>query len=1313
MHWSCLEPGTTLSGRFDIECLAKSGGMGAVYRARDRLTGERVAIKVANAAEHGLLERLDREARVLADLRHPTIVRYVAHGETRNGDPFLAMEWLDGIDLADRLVAGPLTVDETLALGQRVAEGLASAHQLGLVHRDIKPSNLFLVGADVRRVKLLDFGIVRDGRSQLHATTTGLPIGTPGYMAPEQARGSRDQDPRADLFSFGCVLFECLAGRPPFVGRDLVAVQAKILFEEAPRVSQLRAETPGALERLIAMLLAKDPAERPTSSAAVATALLTREYESIGRRAASTPALSPFESIGSERSATASFLTAGEQRLVAVIALRADGNEPPEEVGHKTLTSERPGPIHNYRAIVSSYGGVAEQLRDGSVFVTVSGRATATELAHRAVRCAWSLREMTPAAPIALAMGRAVVGAHGLVGEVIDRATRLIERAQNRAMRRSSLRGTVPVLLDDLTGGLLDETYDVVSAGEDFELHGVRDRVQGTRTLLGKPSPCVGRAKELGMLETILEQCLDDGAAQAVIIDGEEGIGKSRLRHEFVRRVQTRGDDVEIWLSRGDPMSRGAPFGFVIQAVRRTIGIADGEALGVRQQKLRSRIARYVSEGERERVTHFVGELIGVAFDDSRDPQLRAARRDPILMGDQMRRATQDWLAAELAHNPIILILEDLHWGDLPSVQFVDSLLRNLRDLPLFVLALARPEIERMFPSLWSSRGATRVRLTELTDRACRTLIRATLGDQVDPAVADGIVQRAAGNAFYLEELIRAAAANRNEELPDTVLAMVQARLERLPPEARRLLRAASVFGETFWRGGVTALMGHTDAAFVSDWLHHLLEAEVIASRTTASFPGEEEYIFRHALLREAAYLMLTEPDRRLGHRLAGEWLEQVGDTNPVALAEHFERGLVPERAIDWYVHGAEDALSANDYDGVQQRGERAIQCGASGEALGRVRMLQADASRWGGEYERSIVQARDALAHLRPASPDWFEAGGTLAIVCGLVGRKHDLVVAIGELTAAARSAPNPDAAIVGLARATSAAARLGLAELANAVLAQIDGIEQSTGARPSDPAVTARLHYSRAAVADINRDVCRAIDENQAAAVAYEAAGMLRNLAVHRRLIAETWLQLGQFAKAEDELKRSIADSERLGLKENACFGSHLLAIARARQGHLQEAASLARAAAADAGANHRGRIEAHAHCSLATILLELGDNSAAHAEAERALAAAAASAPMLGLVHATLAATALASVRIDEAREASRVAIDIFRRGAGPREYEAFARLVHIRVLAHDGSPDLAAALSDARTMLHARAELLSDEALRRSFLHDVPENAALRG
>jgi hypothetical protein len=172
------------------------------------------------------------------------VLSYIGHGETAEGALFLAMEWLAGEDLKARLARGPLAASDAIKLATRVAEALGVEHARGIVHRDLKPSNLFLPGGRIEQVEVLDFGIAqREGGT--HLTQTGMLLGTPGYMAPEQARGSKDAiDARADVFALGCVLFECLLGRPPFDGDSTVGVLSEILFSEAPRVSALWPEVP-------------------------------------------------------------------------------------------------------------------------------------------------------------------------------------------------------------------------------------------------------------------------------------------------------------------------------------------------------------------------------------------------------------------------------------------------------------------------------------------------------------------------------------------------------------------------------------------------------------------------------------------------------------------------------------------------------------------------------------------------------------------------------------------------------------------------------------------------------------------------------------------------------------------------------------------------------------------------------------------------------------------------------------------------------------------------------------------------------------
>jgi len=227
--------------------------MGSVYRGLDHETGRPVALKVMRA-QSGDIERFARECRVLADLSHPAIVRYIAHG-SHDGELFLAMEWLEGETLEERLGRASLDVAESLDLLRGAAAGLAAAHARAIVHRDVKPSNLMLVEGDPSRPKLLDFGIVRLPLPPSRKTRTGTIVGTFGYMAPEQARGLSDVDVRADVFALGCVVFECLTGQPAFSGTNVAATLAKVILDEAPRLRSLRPDLPDELDTLVARML--------------------------------------------------------------------------------------------------------------------------------------------------------------------------------------------------------------------------------------------------------------------------------------------------------------------------------------------------------------------------------------------------------------------------------------------------------------------------------------------------------------------------------------------------------------------------------------------------------------------------------------------------------------------------------------------------------------------------------------------------------------------------------------------------------------------------------------------------------------------------------------------------------------------------------------------------------------------------------------------------------------------------------------------------------------------------------------------------
>jgi serine/threonine protein kinase/Leucine-rich repeat (LRR) protein len=262
--------------------------MGLVFLAEDVELRRQVALKVMRAElaqDAAARERFLREARAMAAVKHDHVAT-IYHAGQENGLAFLAMEYLEGESLDRWLARGARpTLSQVLRLGRETALGLAAAHDRGLVHRDVKPGNLWLEAPD-GRVKVLDFGLARAAADPAHLTRTGAIVGTPAYMAPEQARG-QPTDHRGDLFSLGCVLYRLCTGRLPFPGNDTLAVLSALALDDPPHPVRLNPQLPPALAELVMCLLAKRPSDRPPSARDVVERIRAIE------RNLSDPALPP------------------------------------------------------------------------------------------------------------------------------------------------------------------------------------------------------------------------------------------------------------------------------------------------------------------------------------------------------------------------------------------------------------------------------------------------------------------------------------------------------------------------------------------------------------------------------------------------------------------------------------------------------------------------------------------------------------------------------------------------------------------------------------------------------------------------------------------------------------------------------------------------------------------------------------------------------------------------------------------------------------------------------------------------------------
>jgi len=667
---------------------------------------------------------------------------------------------------------------------------------------------------------------------------------------------------------------------------------ARITADETVDVDAKCVGVPPRLTELLRRMLAKRPEERPSTMVDVLGALgsVTEELKTSGFfPVAPRPRRAP---------AGASLLVAtGERRLVSVIVVSSrtlPAQQPHFDLGStadlgnllaRNLSDAEfdEARLDQLASDIAAFGAHIRRLANGALVVSMTGEAQSTplDLAVRSARCALKVKLARPDSSLGISLGHAVKELELRTDQLVNSAVRLVSKQHLGSIH-----------ISEEIKRLLEARFEIVVEPDGrarllFE-KGLRE---APRTVLGQEIPCLGRDREIRELDSLFEACVEEPLAQAVLLSGSAGCGKSRVVYEFLERKRDSGHGFALLIGRGDPMRVNVSLGLLAQALRGAAGISGTEPDDVQRKRLLAHTTRFLPPKSAPTTAAFLGEIANIRFPDKGLPQLQAARRDARLMADQTMAAWVDWLEAEADHHPVFLLLEDLHWGDFASVNYVDSALRVLRDKPLMVLALARPEVDERFFGLWRERHVQRISLPPLGKRAEQEFVRRILGD-VAPEKMDWLLDHAQGNPFYLEELVRAAAAGGElSQIPNTVLGTVQVRFDAVGEGSKLVLRAASVFGQSFSAAGVKALVGEMNDDDIDRWLQILCDKEILFSRPAGA---ARQHVFRHGLLHQAAYAMLSPDEEVNGHFLAGHFLEEQGERDAIVLADHFEKGQNP-----------------------------------------------------------------------------------------------------------------------------------------------------------------------------------------------------------------------------------------------------------------------------------------------------------------------------------------------------------------------------------------------------------------------------------
>ncbi|MGE5690820.1 MAG: AAA family ATPase [Pseudomonadota bacterium] len=585
---------------------------------------------------------------------------------------------------------------------------------------------------------------------------------------------------------------------------------------------------------------------------------------------------------------------------------------------------------------IRAHGGTVEKFVGDAVMAAFGIPRAHEDDAVRAIRAALSIldevRDLGLRARVGIESGEVVADAS------LD-STFATGEAVNVAARLQQAAGPNEILVGPGAYRLAYGSVELESAGL-RELRGRRDPVPVWRALglTERPlpprdgTPLVGRESELELLRHTYERAVRDRRAHVVTIYGEPGVGKSRLAREFVSTLE----GATVLVGRSLPYGEGITYWPLAEMVKGAAGISDDDAPEEAQEKLRVCC-------EDEEVADLLGLASGVldAFDNERSRQ-------------EIQWAVREWAETLASEQPLVLGFEDIHWAEEPLLDLIEHLAGWVRESPLLIVCLARPELLDQYPGWGGGRmRALSIELEPLGRADAEDLAEALLADEpLTRELLRDILDKTEGNPLFLEETVRMITQGEDghaEGIPDTLQALIAARIDLLPAAQKTLLQRASVIGRTFWHGALIDLS--PDVEDVDEAVEELLLRDFVLREARSTLSGDRAYRFKHVLIREVAYSGLPKAARAEHHRRFAGWLrERAGDELLEIRAYHLDRAAALTAELD----GAPPPeLAAEAAAALESAGSRALS--REGNATARRLLLRAT------ELEPTLVRRHKA----------------------------------------------------------------------------------------------------------------------------------------------------------------------------------------------------------------------------------------------------------------------------------------------------------------------------------------------------------------